>query len=155
MEFEGRITRVLPAVTGTRADGTQWKDLSFVFSYFENPTDRYEDAVLVRTFDTKIMAKIAPYLMKDAEGKVIIEDDALKLIVEHIPARCGWGNKVKVFKKKDGSGFTTIQESRSYRLEIIQPAGNPAGTVAQPQAASAPQYQQAAEALEDPDDLPF
>jgi hypothetical protein len=129
MEFEGRITRVLPARTGTRQDGTTWVDLSFVFAYYENGEQRFEDSVLVNTFDTNIIRSISQFLAKtkDAEGKekVVYENDCAKMLVPHIPCRCGFSLRAKTVKKKDESGFIVIQENRCYKLEILgsqQPA---------------------------------
>ena len=128
MEFEGRIIRVLPARTGTRQDGTTWVDLSFVFAYYENGEQRFEDSVLVNTFDTNIIRSISQFLVKtkDAGGKekVVYENDCAKMLVPHIPCRCGFSLRAKTVKKKDESGFVVIQENRCYNLEIIgqQPA---------------------------------
>ena len=129
MEFEGRITRVLPARTGTRQDGSQWVDLSFVFAYYEAGEQRFEDSVLVNTFDTNIIRSISQFLAKtkDAEGKekVVYENDCAKMLVPHIPCRCGFSLRAKTVKKKDESGFIVIQENRCYKLEILgsqQPA---------------------------------
>jgi hypothetical protein len=119
MEFEGRITAVLPARTGTRQDGTTWTDLSFVFAYYENGDQRFEDSAIVSTFDTNLMAKIAPYIMRGQDGKAVVENDVVKMTVPHIACRCGFSLKVKNVKKKDGTGYLKIQESRCYRLEII------------------------------------
>ena len=130
MEFEGRITRVLPARTGTRQDGSAWIELSFVFAYYENSEQHYEDSVLVSTFDTNIMAIIAPYVVKGEDGKVVIENDCAKLLTQHIPCRCGFTLKTKVVNKKDGSGYAVIQNNRCYKLEVAT-AGQ--GTAAMPQ----------------------
>ena len=123
MEFEGRIIRVLPARTGTRHDGTTWVDLSFVFAYYENGEQRFEDSVLVNTFDTNIIRSISQFLAKtkDAEGKekVVYENDCAKMLVPHIPCRCGFSLRAKTVKKKDESGFVVIQENRCYKLEIL------------------------------------
>ena len=123
MEFEGRIIRVLPARTGTRQDGTTWVDLSFVFAYYENGEQRFEDSVLVNTFDTNIIRSISQFLAKtkDAEGKeeVVYENDCAKMLVPHIPCRCGFSLRAKTVKKKDESGFIVIQENRCYKLEIL------------------------------------
>lgn len=123
MEFEGRITRVLPARTGTRQDGTTWVDLSFVFAYYESGEQRFEDSVLVNTFDTNIIRSISQFLAKtkDAEGKekVVYENDCAKMLVPHIPCRCGFSLRAKTVKKKDESGFIVIQENRCYKLEIL------------------------------------
>ena len=98
MEFEGRIIRVLPARTGTRQDGTTW-------------------------VDTNIIRSISQFLVKtkDAEGKekVVYENDCAKMLVPHIPCRCGFSLRAKTVKKKDESGFVVIQENRCYKLEIL------------------------------------
>ena len=123
MEFEGRITRVLPAMTGTRQDGSQWVDLSFVFAYYESDEQRFEDSVKVNTFDTNIIRSISQFLAKtkDAEGKekVVYENDCAKMLVPHITCRCGFSLRAKTVKKKDESGFIVIQENRCYKLEIL------------------------------------
>lgn len=130
MEFEGRITRVLPARTGTRQDGSIWIELSFIFAYFENSEQHYEDSVLVSTFDTNIMAAIAPHVAKGENGKVVIENDCAKLVGPHIPCRCGFSLKTKVVSKKDGSGNAVIQNNRCYKLEVATAVQ---GTAAMPQ----------------------
>ena len=131
MEFIGRVKQLLPLRSGTsERTGNEWSTLPFIFEYFENPTDRFADTVLLETFDTNVI-------------------DHLK---EGMEVRCGFGHKTREYKGK------VYNEIRLYKIESVgkaQPAGNPAGTVAQPQAAPAPQYQQAAETQEDPDDLPF
>lgn len=130
MEFQGRITAVLPARTGTRQDGSEWIDLSFVFAYYENSEQRFEDSVLVSTFDTNIITQIAPYLVKGNDGKAIVENDVVKMNVNHIPCRCGFSLRAKTISKKDGSGTMRIQESRCYRLEVL---GNQQHAAPQPQ----------------------
>jgi hypothetical protein len=159
MEFEGRITAVLPARTGTRQDGSEWIDLSFVFAYYENGEQRFEDSALVGTFDTNIMAKIAPFIVRGQDKKAIIENDVVKLNVAHIPCRCGFSLRVKTITKKDGTGTAKIQDNRCYKLEIITQQQQPAP---QPQAYNpfAPQPQQQVapfppQGQEGDDDLPF
>lgn len=167
MEFEGRIIRVQPARTGTRQDGSQWVDLSFVFAYYEAGEQRFEDSVLVNTFDTNFIRSISQFLAKtkDAEGKekVVYENDCAKMLVPHIPCRCGFSLRAKTVKKKDESGFVVIQENRCYKLEIMgvqqqqaapqqqAPAYNP-----QVQAPFPPQVGQYGNPITDQDDgLPF
>ena len=150
MEFEGRITDVLPARTGTRQDGTTWTDLTFVFAYYENGEQRFEDSAMVSTFDTNIMARIAPYIVRGQDGKAVVENDVVKMSVPHIPCKCGFSLKVKNVKKKDGTGYLKIQENRCYRLEIMgaqqqQPA---------PQQQAQVPFPPAGQEVND-DDLPF
>lgn len=163
MEFEGRITDVLPARTGTRQDGTTWTDLTFVFAYYENGEQRFEDSALVSTFDTNIMAKIAPYIVRGQDGKALVENDVVQMIVPHIPCKCGFSLKVKNVKKKDGTGYLKIQENRCYRLVIMgaqqqQPAPQQQAPVYNPQvqASFPPQAGQYGNPITDQDDdLPF
>lgn len=161
MEFEGRITAVLPARTGNRQDGTTWTDLSFVFAYYENGEQRFEDSALVSTFDTNIMAKIAPFIVRGADKKAVIENDVVKLNVNHIPCRCGFSLRVKTITKKDGTGTAKIQDNRCYKLEIITPQQQPASQAQAPAYnpfAPQPQQQVAPfppQGQEGDDDLPF
>lgn len=134
MEFEGRITAVLPARTGNRQDGTTWTDLSFVFAYYENGEQRFEDSALVGTFDTNIMAKIAPFIVRGADNKAVIENDVVKLNVSHIPCRCGFSLRVKTVTKRDGTGTARIQDNRCYRLEIAGVQQQQPANHVQPQA---------------------
>lgn len=157
MEFQGRITEVMPARTGTRQDGSAWTDLSFVFAYYENGEQRFEDTVIVSTFDTNIMAKIAPYIVRDQDRKAIVENGVVKLNVSDIPCRCGFSHKVKTAQKKDGTGSVKINEIRCYRLEVIaatqsQPTANPfpPAPAYNPAPTPYPPQNQA-----DNDDLPF
>ena len=153
MEFEGRIIRVLPTRGGTSQRGNEWKALPFVFAYYENPDQRWEDKVLLETFDTNQMAEIAKYCEIGQDGKVIVENGSVKLKVLHIKCKCGFSHNVKDVDKRDGSGKATINEMRCYRLEI----DNTTEATQQP----APQYQQQympqpqPQTNDQPDDLPF
>ena len=136
MEFQGRISKVLPMRQGTSArTGNEWYAQPFVFEYYEHETDRYADSVVLETFDTNII----PHLK---EGMEVI---------------CGFGHKAKPITKQDGTQ-TIINEMRLYKLESVkgakqasQGANAPAEaqqSVAQPIAVQTAQN--------DPnDDLPF
>ena len=132
MEFEGRITRVLPVRSGTSQNGNEWKRLPFVFAYYENGEQRWEDKVLLETWDTNLMAQIGQYCEIGQDGKVVVENGSVKLKVLDIKCRCGFSHSVKDVTKRDGSGTVTMNELRCYKLEI-QTAANASGTVAQPQ----------------------
>lgn len=54
MDFKGRILKVIPTVTGTKADGSTWSRQEFVFEYFERPEDRYSDKVLLSLMNERI-----------------------------------------------------------------------------------------------------
>ena len=95
---------------GTSArTGNEWYAQPFVFEYFENPTDRFADSVVLETFNTDIM----PHLK---EGLEVI---------------CGFGHKAKTVTKQDGTQVT-INEMRLYKFESVQHANKAA------QAANAP-----------------
>jgi hypothetical protein len=84
--------------TSTRT-GNEWYAQPFVFEYFENPTDRYADSVVLETFD----ANIIPHLK---EGMEVI---------------CGFGHKAKTITKQDGTQIT-INEMRLYKIESVRKA---------------------------------
>ena len=155
MEFEGRITDVLPARTGTRQDGTTWTDLTFVFAYYENGEQRFEDSAMVSTFDTNIMARIAPYIVRGQDGKAVVENDVVKMSVPHIPCKCGFSLKVKNVKKKDGTGYLKIQDNRCYRLEIMGAQQQQLAPQAQPAYQPQPQVPFPPQTPATNDDLPF
>lgn len=131
MKIEGRITRIMPTRSGTsQQSGNQWKALPFVFSFYDdNP--RYEDSVLLETFDTNIMAQLAQFVEKGPDGKAIEENGSMKLNVLHIPCKVGFGHRVRYGKRQDGTAFT-MNEVRLFEFELMT-ATNGAGTVAQPQ----------------------
>ena len=54
MEFEGRISRVLPIRSGTSQKG-EWKVLPFVFEYFENEDQRWPDRVLLENIKQNVL----------------------------------------------------------------------------------------------------
>ena len=157
MEFEGRIIRVLPTRSGTSQRG-EWKALPFVFAYYENPDQRWEDKVLLETFDTNVMAQIAQYCEVGADKKVVVENGSVKLKVLDIKCRCGFSHNVKDIERKDGSGTATINEMRCYKLEIVglsqaqQPAQQPQ---AQPAYQPQPQVPFPPQTPATDDDLPF
>ena len=136
MEFQGRISKVLPMRQGTSArTGNEWYAQPFVFEYYEHETDRYADSVVLETFDTNII----PHLK---EGMEVI---------------CGFGHKAKPITKQDGTQ-TIINEMRLYKIESVKGANQA------PQGANAPAEAQQSvaqpiavqTAQNDPnDDLPF
>ena len=59
MEFTGRISKVFEPRTGiSQRTGNEWKSQQFIFEYFESPTDRFSDKVILETMDTKIMDQL-------------------------------------------------------------------------------------------------
>ncbi len=134
MEFEGRISRVLPVRSGTSQRG-EWKALPFVFEYFETEDQRWSDKVLLETMDTNIMAQIGAYLKKGADGKAVVENGECVLQYE-LKCRIGFSHSVRDFDKQDGTKGTS-NNIRCYKFEIAgqQPAAHQAPTQAQPTAA--------------------
>ena len=110
MDFTGRGKKILPARSGvSQRTGNEWKALPFIFEYFENPTDRFADTVLLETFDTNVIDNLK-------EGMEVI---------------CGFGHKVKTVTKQDGTQ-ATINEMKVYKIESVKAANRA------PQGANAP-----------------
>ena len=130
MEFTGRIMKVLPLRSGvSERTGNEWKTQPFIFEYFENPSDRYSDKVVLETFDTNIIAQLE----------------------ENATVRIGFGHKVH---ERQGRYFNDINIYKFERLDHtnalkLAPAaeeptnGDPSVVVPQP------------EQEEKKDDLPF
>lgn len=164
MEFEGRISRVLPIRSGTSQRG-EWKTLPFVFEYFETEDQRWSDKVLLETFDTNIMAQIGAYLKKGTDGKAVIENGECVLMYE-LKCRIGFSHSVRDFDKQDGTKGTS-NNIRCYKFEIAgqlgqQPAAHQAPPQAQPTAAPVmaaqtpfPPFPPQQPAGGETDDLPF
>lgn len=160
MEFEGRISRVLPVRSGTSQKG-EWKVLPFVFEYFETPEQRWSDKVLLETMDTNIMAQIGAYLKKGADGKAVVENGECVLMYE-LKCRVGFSHSVRDFDRQDGTKGTS-NNIRCYKFEIAgqqgqKPAGNTAGTEAAstiPPSAPFPPFPPQPAGGQDDDDLPF
>ena len=160
MEFEGRISRVLPVRSGTSQRG-EWKALPFVFEYFETGDQRWPDRVLLETFDTNIMAQIGAYLKKGADGKAVVENGECVLQYE-LKCRIGFSHSVRSFDRQDGTK-ATVNDIRCYKFEIAgqqgqQPAAHQAPAQQTPipaaPAAAAPPFPPQS-TTGDPDDLPF
>ena len=145
MEFQGRISKLLPMRQGTSAKtGNEWYAQPFVFEYYEHETDRYADSVVLETFD----ANIIPHLK---EGMEVI---------------CGFGHKAKPITKQDGTQ-TIINEMRLYKIESVKgakqapqganasAAGNVQGHVGQELQKKATDTLQVNQQEDPNDDLPF
>ena len=124
---------------GTSArTGNEWYAQPLVFEYFEHETDRYDDSVLLETFDANIIPQLK----------------------EGLELRIGFSHKAKPITKQDGTE-TIINEMRVYKIESVkhaQGANQPTqGASAQP-VGNQPTPQQNApqnEQKSDDDDLPF
>lgn len=140
MEFEGRISRVLPVRSGTSQRG-KWKALPFVFEYFETGDQRWPDRVLLETMDTNIMAQIGAYLKKGDNGNAVEENGEYVLLYE-LKCRVGFSHNVHEYEKQDGKKGLS-NNIRCYKFEIAgqqgqQPAANQAPPQAQTMTAQAP-----------------
>lgn len=152
MEFEGRISKVLPVRNGTGKNG-EWKALPFVFEYFENSDQRWSDKVLLETMDPTIMGKIGAYVERGADHKGIVENGCMKMKSE-IKCRCGFSHSVRDWTDKEGK-TSYFNQIRLYKFEILteQNVAVPQQPT-QPHAPSfPPPYPQPA--AQENDDLPF
>lgn len=115
MEFDGRITKVLPVRSGTSQKG-EWKALPFVFEYFESADQRWSDKVLLETMDHAIMGQIGAYVERGADHKGIVENGCMKLKGE-IKCRCGFSHSVREWNDKDGK-TSYFNQVRMYKFEL-------------------------------------
>lgn len=150
MEFEGRISRVLPVRSGTSQRGA-WMALPFVFEYFETPDQRWSDKVLLETMDTNIMAQIGAHLKKGADGKAVVENGECVLLAE-LNCKVGFSHSVRQYDRQDGSR-ATINNVSVYKFEVL---GEGVATGSQQTGQQPAAAQPAAEpAKVKEDDLPF
>lgn len=109
---------MLPTRGGTSQRGNEWKALPFIFAYYENPDQRWEDKVLLETFDTNVMAQIAQYCEIGADHKVVVENGSVKLKTLDIKCKCGFSHNTKDITTQSGEQ-RVINEMRCYKLEIV------------------------------------
>ena len=76
--------------------GQPWKALPFIFEFFESEEDRYSSFVKLETFNTDIMAKIAPFVAKDADGKAIIKEGCMEL-AKNVEVKCNFRLSINVY----------------------------------------------------------
>ena len=135
MEFQGRIAKLLPIREGvSQRTGNEWKSLPFIFEYFENPSDRYADSVMLETFD----------------------DNVINNLKEGMEVRCGFGHKTREYTK-DGKTMI-INDIRLYKIESVRKVQQPAPAPQTQQAAAPfpPQVDANGNPIkEKDDDLPF
>ena len=125
--------KVLPKQEGvSERTGNAWAHQSFVFEYFEDPNQRYSDKVVLKTFDTNVMAQLE----------------------ENAQVRIGFGMNIREYIK-DGK-TSVFNEPRMYKFERLDAAEadpQPAPQTEQPAAAPFPPSQPQSD--EKKDDLPF
>jgi hypothetical protein len=132
MEVKGRIKKVLQVRSGvSQRTGNEWKALPFVVEFFENPTDRFPDSVVVETMDTNLMPSIR----------------------EGVDVKIGISHHVREYEGR------MYNEVRMYRFELIG-SQQPTDNVQAAGENNSPQPQQNAptgteNAGGDSDDLPF
>lgn len=164
MEFEGRITRVLPVRSGTSKAGNDYMALPFVFEYFEDANQRMSDRVLLETSDHSIMAKIVACLKKGADKKAVVENGECVMMGE-LRCKIGFSHSVRQYTKKDGTQGL-LNNIWIYRFDVLGAAVVQQQTGQQVQQQAAPQgyMGQAMEPMaqqifppqsEENDDLPF
>lgn len=149
MEFEGKISRVLPVRSGTSKAGNDFLALPFVFEFFEDANQRTSDKVLLETMDTNIMAQIGHYLKKGQDGKAVIENGECTMLGE-LKCKIGFSHSVRNFTRKDG-GSGVMNNIWIYKFEVL---GQGAAVIQQP----TQQMQQPFPPVQNPqqnDDLPF
>ena len=55
MEAKGYVSKVFPIQTGTSArTGNQWQSQEFILEYFETPSQRWADKVLLKLFGEQV-----------------------------------------------------------------------------------------------------
>jgi hypothetical protein len=97
MEFKGRISRLFEARRGVSVrTGQPWKALPFVFEFFDQEEDRYSSFVKLETFNTDIMAKIAKFVAKDADGKAIIKEGCMEL-TKNVEVKCNFRLNISLY----------------------------------------------------------
>lgn len=97
MEFTGRISRIFELREGKSIrTGQPWKALPFIFEFFESEEDRYSSFVKLETFNTDIMAKIAKFVAKDADGKAIIKEGCMEL-TKNVEVKCVFRLNINVY----------------------------------------------------------
>lgn len=130
MTLKGRIYKVFPVQQGTSAAGNKWAKQDFIFEYFEHPTDRYTDKVLLSVMNDRIR-----------------EYD----IHEGDEVRIGFGHRVREY---NGRYFNEVS---MYHFEKVADKGGnlPADGSLQAGVSNTPQNEEKAKSGEKKDDLPF
>ena len=130
MTLKGRICKVFPVQQGTSAAGNKWAKQDFIFEYFEHPTDRYTDKVLLSVMNDRI---------KEYD---IHEGDEVRI---------GFGHRVREY---NGRHFNEVS---MYHFEKVADKGGnlPADGTLQAGVSNTPQNEVKAESGEKKDDLPF
>ena len=129
MVFQGRIAQIMQIQSGTGENGKEWRRQEFVFEYFENPSDRWSDKVVLSLHNDNI----EKYALQEGEEVII-----------------GFGHSVS--KEWKGRVFN---ELRMYKFERVSGAKSaPQSTQSNSVGNNAPEATTSAQA-QNKDDLPF
>ena len=104
MQFQGRIYKLFPVQSGTSQRG-EWTKQDFIFEYFEQPTDRYADRVLLSIMNDRIK----DYDLHEGDEVII-----------------GFGHNTREYQ---GRYYNDV---RLYHFEKVKQVGNTDATAAQP-----------------------
>ena len=104
MQFQGRIYKLFPVQSGTSQRG-EWTKQDFIFEYFEQPTDRYADRVLLSIMNDRIK----DYDLHEGDEVII-----------------GFGHTTREYQ---GRYFNDV---RLYHFEKVKQVGNTDAPAAQP-----------------------
>ena len=104
MQFQGRIYKLFPVQSGTSQRG-EWTKQDFIFEYFEQPTDRYADRVLLSIMNDRIK----DYDLHEGDEVII-----------------GFGHNTREYQ---GRYFNDV---RLYHFEKVKQVGNTDAQAAQP-----------------------
>ena len=104
MQFQGRIYKLFPVQSGTSQRG-EWTKQDFILEYFEQPTDRYADRVLLSIMNDRIK----DYDLHEGDEVII-----------------GFGHNTREYQ---GRYFNDI---RLYHFEKVKQVGNNDAPAAQP-----------------------
>lgn len=130
MKFTGRIQKVLPMTGGiSQKTGNEWKKLSFIFQYFEKPTDWYSDSVVIDVYN----------------------DSMFPSIVENANVIVDFRHKTREY---DGRYFNEVRV-QSIEFVPAQPTARPQSADEPIATIPAPAVPQPQEGGQENDDLPF
>lgn len=131
MEFQGRVFKIQPVITGKKSDGDIWRRQEFVFEFFLKPEQTWSDKVVITLFGDRI----DEYALQ--QGDEIIVDLTFN------------------FREFNGRLYNEPYARTLRKLRSLTPTDGENATAATNEAPTATQTAQAPETGEDEDDLPF
>ena len=130
MQFQGRIYKLFPIQSGTSQRG-EWTKQDFIFEYFEQPTDRYADRVLLSIMNDRIKE----YDLHEGDEVII-----------------GFGHNTREYQ---GRYFNDVRLYHFEKVARKDAAAQPQPTVAQPPQPAPQQAQPFPPQQKDDGELPF